>query len=202
MKRAKRMLALVLAVMLLGTSMAGCSGNVSGESTGKEDTAGTDEKKAEESVQSGGTESFKLTVHSSAYQGDWNDYWIIKEIEKRFDVDIQVEMISNDVWNDKLPLMFASDELPDFFLNSLTPADIVTYGTEGYLLDLKDYISEDTTPNIWAALAETPALKAAITQTDGKIYSICGADMQTRELALNRFYINTVWAGITIRSRT
>lgn len=194
MKRAKRMLALVLAVMLLGTSMAGCSGNVSGESTGKEDTAGTDEKKTEESVQSGGTESFKLTVHSSAYQGDWNDYWIIKEIEKRFDVDIQVEMISNDVWNDKLPLMFASDELPDFFLNSLTPADIVTYGTEGYLLDLKDYISEDTTPNIWAALAETPALKAAITQTDGKIYSICGADMQTRELALNRFYINTVWA--------
>lgn len=101
MKRAKRMLALVLAVMLLGTFYGRVSGNVSGESTGKEDTAGTDEKKTEESVQSGGTESFKLTVHSSAYQGDWNDYWIIKEIEKRFDVDIQVEMISNDVWNDK-----------------------------------------------------------------------------------------------------
>ena len=50
MKRAKRLLALVLAVMLLGTSMAGCSGNVSGESTGKEDTAGTDEKKTEESL--------------------------------------------------------------------------------------------------------------------------------------------------------
>ena len=197
MKRAKKMLAILLAAILLVSLAAGCSGKPAGENTGAPESGG--ETKAAKETEDSGTgageaETFKLTVHSAAYQGDWNNYWLIKEIEKRFNVDIQVEMISNDVWGDKLPLMFASDELPDFFLNSVSDADIATYGTEGYLLDLSSYINEEKTPTIWKAIEETPSLKAAITQTDGKIYSICGADMQTRELAFNRFYINTVWA--------
>lgn len=138
-------------------------------------------------------EVFKLTVHSSAAQGDWNEYWLIKTMEEKFNVDIQVEMISSDIWNDKLPLMFASDDLPDFFLNSLSGSDVVTYGSEGYLLDLSQYISEEKTPNIWAAMEETPALKAAITETDGSIYAVSGADMAESSLATNRFYINYDW---------
>ena len=100
-------------------------------------------------------EVFKLTVHSNPAQGDWNEYWLIRTIEEKFNVDIQVEMVSNDIWRDKLPLMFASDELPDFFLNSLDASDIATYGEEEYLLDLSQYISEEKTPNIWAAVQET-----------------------------------------------
>lgn len=139
-------------------------------------------------------EAFKLTVHSNPAQGDWNEYWLIRTIEEKFNVDIQVEMVSNDIWRDKLPLMFASDELPDFFLNSLDASDIATYGEEGYLIDLSQYISEEKTPNIWAAVQETPSLLAANKESDGKIYALSGADMAEANLAQVRFYINYDWA--------
>ena len=199
----RRAMALFMAALAMGTLLTGCGERAEGtsESGGQSDASSSEEQpsgsQAQEGESSNGQEErevFKLTTHSNATQGDWNDYWLIKEIEERFNVDIQVEMISTDVWSDKLPLLFASENLPDFFLNSLSVTDITSYGAEGYLLDLSSYISQEKTPNLWAAMEETSALKAAMTQVDDKVYSVCGADMQTRELALNRFYINKDWA--------
>lgn len=79
-------------------------------------------------------------------------------------------------------------------MSSLSDADITSYGKEGYLIDLTPYISEEKTPNIWKAMEEAPALRAAVTELDGEIYGLNGADMGDAGRAKNRFYINYQWA--------
>lgn len=194
MRKGKKVCASMLTMSMIAALLGGCG---SPEEGGKENGSVPSSAAAEGEQETGGgseREVFKLTVHSSPAQGDWNDYWLIHTIEEKFNVDIQVEMISTDVWRDKLPLMFATEELPDFFLNSLDHSDIATYGSEGYLIDLNPYISQEATPNIWKAMEETPALRPALTEAGGEIFAVSGADMAEANLAQNRFYVNYQWA--------
>lgn len=178
MRKGRRMCAAIAAVIMAGTLAAGC-----GSSKGEQADSAQGQK-----------EVFKLTVPSNPTQGDWNEFWLTHVMEEKFNVDIQVEMISSEAWSDKLPLMFTTEELPDFFLNSLSESQIAAYGSEGYLLDLSPYISEDATPNIWKAMEEIPTMRTAITESDGAIYCLNGVDMAEFNLAQNRFYINYDWA--------
>ena len=191
MRRGKKLCASVLTAALLAGLLGGCG---SPKEDGNAGTQSGEEGNENASGENSEAEVFRLTVHSSPAQGDWNDYWLIRTIEEKFHVDIQVEMISSDVWRDKLPLMFATEKLPDFFLNSLDASDLATYGSEGYLLDLNPYISQEKTPNIWKAMEETPALRAALSEAGGEIYAVGGADMAEANLAQNRFYVNYQWA--------
>lgn len=136
----------------------------------------------------------KMIGIAAGDEGDWNDYWIIQRIEELFNVDIQIEMITNESADEKLPLLFASDDLPDFFTKSLSAEQIAQYGSEGYLVDLSSYLSEETTPNLWALLEEQPTALAAMTEPDGSVYSLYGVDMAVHNQAVNRFYINYDWA--------
>lgn len=206
--RRKKWYASVLAVAMAASLLSGC-GNAGkepeaggSEASVKEETSKSEETSEEasepeetpEEVPDEEPEVFKLTVQTSPEEGDWNDYWMIRHLEEMFNVDIQVEMISADIWNDKVPLMFATEELPDFFVNSLAEADITAYGKEGYLIDLTPYISEEKTPNIWKAMEEAPVLRAAVTELGGEIYGLNGADMGDAGRAKSRFYINYQWA--------
>jgi putative aldouronate transport system substrate-binding protein len=190
MKKTKKGIAMLLIVAMFSMMVIGCSSTKATPSS----EGGVSVSDTDTDTQSEEVPTYKLAVHTNAAQGDWNEYWLIKNIEEKFGVNIEVEMISSDIWEDKLSLMFASDELPDFFINSVSDADITTYGSQEYFLKLDDYLTEEYTPNIVAAMKELPALKAALTSTDGHIYSIKGADMLKRELSQARFYINTEWA--------
>lgn len=198
MRKGKKVCALMLTMSMTVALLGGCGSPE--ENVKESDSVPSSAEESTEGEQQTGSDSegaaevFKLTVHSSPAQGDWNDYWLIRTIEEKFNVDIQVEMISADVWRDKLPLMFATEELPDFFLNSLDSSDISTYGSEGYLIDMNPYISEEKTPNIWKAMEETPALRPALTEAGGEIFAVSGADMAEANLAQNRFYVNYQWA--------
>ena len=129
-------------------------------------------------------------------EGDWNDYYFVKQIEELFNVDLQIEMIGEDVWKEKLPLWFASNDLPDFILCNYGGGGVDTamYAPQGYLAELSDYVSEETTPNIWKMWEEVPASKATVTLEDGGIYSINGVDNVEIELDYCRYYIREDWA--------
>lgn len=207
--RRKKWYASVLLVSMAASVLIGCGNGGKESEAGGSDGASTNEgteeagetkeseaasDKAADAASGEAPEVFKLTVHTNSSQGDWNDYWIIRHIEEKFNVDIQVEMVPEDIWNDKAPLMFATEELPDFFLSSLSEADVTSYGNEGYLIDLTPYISEEKTPNIWKAMEDVPALRAAVTELNGEIYGLNGADMGDAGRAKSRFYINYQWA--------
>lgn len=192
MRKSKKVFALLLTVSMAVGLFAGCGEQT--EKTGGDVTSEVKDVKEEnkDSASSEEKEVFTLTVHAGAEQGDWNEYWLIKTIEEKFNVDIQVEMMSSDVLNEKIPLMFASGELPDFFVNSI--GDVSEYGSEGFLLNLADYVSEEATPNIWAMWEEYPAAKAANTELDGNIYAITGINSAPSGPVINHFYINYDWA--------
>ena len=45
----------------------------------------------------------KMKVNSNASQGDWNEYYFIKYLEEEFNVDFQIEMISDEIWAENFP---------------------------------------------------------------------------------------------------
>lgn len=135
---------------------------------------------------------FTASVAAQATNGNWNEYPFVKELEERYNVDIQFEQMSVDIWGEKYPLLFASDELPDFFCSG--NIDTTTYGSQGYLLPLENYISEELTPNIWKMMQETPTVKKASTEADGHIYAIRGADLSIQTRNQLYFFINSGWA--------
>ncbi len=208
MKKHTKLLALLLALCLTVGLLAGCSSPAADNSANTTpDNSTVTDNNGGTGNSTGGTSSgddlsekitYKLTTHSNAAQGDWNEYRLIQIIEEKFNVDIQVEQISNEVWADQLSLMFTSEELPDFFLNSLGDSDIATYGSQGYLIPMEDYINETDTPNLYKMFEEVPAIRKACTELDGHIYAIQGAQMTTRELSQNRFYVRTDWANEAI----
>lgn len=138
--------------------------------------------------------TLKLTAPQPATNGDWNEFYFIKLIEEKFNVDIQIEMINSAAWSEKFPLLFASNELPDFFIN-VSDANIITYSDQGYFIALEDYITEETTPNLWNLLEKYPDVKKASTELDGHIYAVRGINTDLREQARNRFFVRTEWAN-------
>eukprot|EP01135_Chromosphaera_perkinsii_P009295 Nk52_evm1s1709 gene=Nk52_evmTU1s1709 len=99
----------------------------------------------------------------------------------------------DEVWGEKKNLLLAGGELPDALFNTgLSDAEVAKYGANGTLLALEDLIEENA-PTLAAILAERPDIKAAITASDGHIYTLPSVE----ELGLVEFprmlFINTDW---------
>ena len=131
----------------------------------------------------------KFTVSAKANEGDWNEYFSVKYWENLYGVDLQFEMISDQIWQEKWPLLITSNNLPDVFLYYLGWA----YAEQGYLLPLEDLVTEENTPNIWKMWQEQPLLKRACTESDGHVYAIRGVDMDPSTPSQSRIYYNLQW---------
>ncbi len=82
--------------------------------------------------------------------------------------------------------------------------DLMRYGAAGTFIDLTPYITPEVMPNLSAILEKHPAVKAAITMNDGKIYGLpAGEQMGTAGIGREKDYsifavpqfamINKVW---------
>lgn len=126
----------------------------------------------------------------------WTDAWpvdFLKEgamaqLEEQANVDIQWDVRYFGDWAEQKSLLLASpDVLPDVFLGSICLNSADVSQNQSYFLDLTDYITPELMPNLCAAFEAEPALKAACTSRDGRIYSlpkklplrptVCGYDM-------------------------
>lgn len=136
--------------------------------------------------------TYEVIVCYGSGQKDWNEYYFVKQIEEKFNVDLQIEMIESTVWDEKISLRFASKDLPDFIIGSV---DTTVYGEQGFLVDLSEYITEETTSNIWKVWDEVPASRIIFSNNDGAVYGISGVDNELRELDSCRFFINAEWAN-------
>ena len=137
-KRNKKLWAILLCLSMEAGLLGACgqqaepdSGNsreISAEASGDGSESVSDDAESDASSE---RIAFKITVSHSSDQGDWNDYYFVKYLEEKFNVDLQFEMISSEVWSEKLPLMFTTNDLPDLFVNGITATDITTYGSQG-----------------------------------------------------------------------
>ncbi|AEG44851.1 ABC transporter substrate-binding protein [Isoptericola variabilis] len=124
---------------------------------------------------------------------DYSEMELVQQWEKDTNISITWENLPEQVYMEKKNLMLASEDLPDVLFNTgLTDAEVVQNGTNGTLLPLEGLI-EEYAPTLSAILEERPDIRAAITASDGHIYTLPSVE----ELGIlqypNFLYINTAW---------
>ncbi|MCI8886745.1 MAG: extracellular solute-binding protein [Hungatella sp.] len=194
----------VAALVLAGTVMGltACSGGASdtpaaAAGSPREASEGPAQDPAKETWGSGDeVTKVSMMVATKATQGDWADYWIIKHIAQECGVWFEVDQVTQDAWSEKKNLAFASGDLPMVFLNDLTDTELATYGSQGLILPLEDYITKETMPNFFQVLEqeEYKDLLPSLYFPDGHIYAIRGINGAQREYAKSRFFINEAWS--------
>lgn len=116
-----------------------------------------------------------------------------QELEKETNVIINWNMSSDDGWNEKKSLLFASNALPDAFYGQgiLTEVDIMKYASQGMLIPLNDLIDEYA-PNLKAILDENPQYRRQITAPDGNIYALPTIN-ELSPATHDKLFINKTW---------
>ncbi|WP_422116512.1 extracellular solute-binding protein [Brachybacterium sp. UNK5269] len=129
----------------------------------------------------------------SALAPDFEAMELVQAWEADSGITINWNNEPDEVWGEKKNLLLAGGELPDALFNTgLSDAEVAKYGANGTLLALEDLIEENA-PTLAAILAERPDIKAAITASDGHIYTLPSVE----ELGLVEFprmlFVNTDW---------
>lgn len=127
--------------------------------------------------------------------GAWDDLWISKYLSDKYNVNIDVEYVTDSTLSERKNLMYAANELPDIMVNCYVyTEELVKYGVEeGMFLQLDSYMNETLTPNILKYMVDD--VKAVCTATDGHIYTL--PYLQNAEEPNNnipaRMFINSAW---------
>lgn len=140
-------------------------------------------------------EPISVTIAAIPHGGatiDVNHFWQIEYIARRSNLEIEWNIIDPSASDERVSLMLNSGDMPDaIWFPGFGTADILEYGVYGGLLypinELMEY-----TPNFNAFLEKYPALKSAITASDGNIYgfpSYSGEDLNVGP----RQYIRKDW---------
>ncbi len=176
--KAKRIIGLILAIMMLATIFVGCKGkDADTEIDQKPDVSDAkdkeDDNKEKEDDDDGeeGDTLFKETFKFSYMGSIWGVHPdggtpIFDELMKRTNTEIDFRWYPTDQYQDKVTVTLASDDIPDMIAN----ASIPTLIDEGAIIPLDDLLEEHG-PNILANLQEDdyPYMRAAI---DGNIYAV------------------------------
>jgi len=160
------------AATLLATSMvAGCSGG----SAPSQDKGG-ESAPAAQSAQDDLKDKLELNIMAISYEGGgWPaNNPMIDYLNKKFNIDLKFQWISQDNYNEKLNVMAASGEFPDSFL--LMKDDFLKWRDKGVFLDLKPYISKY--PNLTKQLGGEEQLQ--FMSPKGKYYSLPYYQIETQ----------------------
>jgi putative aldouronate transport system substrate-binding protein len=167
----RKLTASVAAVTAAGLLLAGCSGGSQQE--GKDAEAGFNAEGlpiVDEKV------TLTFSGQKASLAPDYSEMELVQQWEKDTNVSIVWENLPDTVYQEKKNLILASGDLPDAFYNTgFTPGDISTYGANGTLVPLEDLIAEHA-PNLQAVFEKRPEIKAAVTSSDGHIYTLPAAE--------------------------
>ncbi len=201
---AKKLVALILAVLMVVGCIAGCNNNNPGtttepskSTTPKDTTVAT----TEPSLFNVGSlpivnEEITLKVLTQDPVGQAYDtadkagYWTW--LEEQTGIHFEVESYSAEELKTKLPLIMASPEqMPDLFIQcGFSEADYLNYGGNGQILKLNDLLDEYGT-NIKELWEEKPESYGAFVVADGSIYGLPSMNYSTAHVvyAINERFL-------------
>lgn len=115
-----------------------------------------------------------LLKRDSIATSDINDSWFVRFLDEKMNIQLDIEEVDDSTYEERRNLVLVSDEMPDLMIGmGLTANDLVTYGQDsGQLLPMSDYINEELTPNIVAALKDQETAIEECTTPDGKMYTV------------------------------
>ncbi|HHV60655.1 MAG TPA: extracellular solute-binding protein [Clostridiaceae bacterium] len=198
-------ISIMVAVLIIATILSGCQLNKTADVTsGTQTTAATN---ATDNTNPNGfpdymnAEGYPILKEKTVYtvlaprkpsEGEWNSLWIFKEIERRFNIKFEITNVNKEAWDEKKNLAFATGDIPDCFLTGITKTDLLTYGSQGLIIDVGDMV-EKYAPNIITMINEYPNIKKMMLTPDGKMYGIFGAEVTFRGRTETHRYINMNW---------
>lgn len=123
---------------------------------------------------------------------DYNEMTIIKELKEKTNIKLNFEEIPGNIWNEKVPLKFATGSYPDLIIGSLPGNLLSQYADYGVIPALEGLIKEHC-PNITGIFNENPDYKGYLTHVDGHIYALGKVQPNAIMYVHDRHYINTKW---------
>lgn len=141
-------------------------------------------------------ESCTLTVTVPTNMGPAAEMWCWKWLSEKTGINFVFNEIDDSVRDEKLNLMFSSNDLTDLVLGfGLSNLDIIKYGSETHALASLNELIDAYAPNLKAFFEENPSAKAQCTAPDGNIYALCKwtADLPTQVFTEDRAWINQQW---------
>lgn len=156
-KRIRKLAAFGLAAAMT-LSLAACGNSGSGE------TAQTDPTQT----------NFTIFAGVSALSPDNSEKPLVQQMNEAMGVTIEWNCVSGDTLTEKKNLLLNSgSDLPDALMAaSMTDSELITYGANGILIPLEDYINEETMPNLMKIVEKRPEMLATCTMPDGHIYGL------------------------------
>lgn len=185
----KRLLSLVLAAVLAATAFAGCSSASTSSSAGATGPASSAASETSE-----GKKEFTIVCQAA---GDTNpsvsEWWIWDKYEEMTGIHINWIEVPESSMSERKNLIMNSTDVPDAFWQvTWTTEELTRYGGEGAFVNIAPYM-DTCTPNLKKLLTdEVNGGLAAVTMTDGGIYSMPWV-MTDRPQMNARFYLNKNW---------
>ena len=173
----KWMAAGLTAIMTVSTAACGSTGGTDSASSGEEQT------------------NFSIFAGISALSPDNSEKPLVQQMNEAMGVTIEWNCVSGDTLTEKKNLILnAGSDLPDALMAaSLTDSELLTYGGNGLLIPLEDYINEETMPNLMKIVEKRPEMLATCTMPDGHIYGLSGiSEMGFEYTDGNTYYIGAI----------
>lgn len=193
----KRILAILLAAVMVMTVLAGC-GNKPDQTSSKAgeskpaSSAGTTSEEVSTPEPAGATEFTIACPAAGDVNPPMNEWWIWGEYENMTGIHINwMEIPSTAVAEQKNLLMTSSDKPDAFWQIGFSTDELNRYGAEGSFVNIAPYM-EEYAPNVNALLSEIPGGKAAMTMPDGGIYSMPWLMTDLPQMNV-RYYLNKNW---------
>lgn len=127
-----------------------------------------------------------------------NEKLIFQRLEKETNVHIDWINYTYDQFGDKKNLLLASGDLPDaLFVAGMSDADLLKYAKQGVIIPVEDLIDKYM-PNLKKIYDKYPQYKAAVTASDGHMYSFpwieeLGAGKESIHSVNDMAWINKKW---------
>ena len=142
-----------------------------------------------------GTQTLSILTYqnwdSAAYYDSEDGLLIENVLEDITGVNIDWEC-SGEVETIAQTRLAAGMNLPDIIRVPVVTGAVTKYADEGLLLNISDYLSEETTPNILKRF-ENPYIKAISTAPDGNVYALPYCEIGTNDIMINWGDIRVDW---------
>ncbi len=105
--------------------------------------------------------------------GEWKDLVFFGMMENATGVAFDITTIPLDSYTEQINLAINTESYAEVMMGCMiTNKQVVDWGSQGILIPLDEYITEELTPNLYAFLEMYPEVKGAITAPDGHIYAL------------------------------